>query len=146
MRSLDPAAKLRGWRQLGPVVGQHLSTLGPGAFVLCDSYQSTAQAAFHVSGRPWTVYAGSRLTQNPRRMTQYDLRGRQPGGIDDPALIGRNAVYLGYDDPAIERAFARTVALDPVPITVNGWEVRRFRLRICYDFRGMPVGNHGPTH
>jgi undecaprenyl-diphosphatase len=141
--TLDPLVRLRGWRQLADAVAQQRETLAGAnekpddVLILCDDYQQTALTAFYVPGSPQTYCAGPYFG---KRMSQYDMWPDRRLH-DNPALIGRNAVYVGKGGalPAqVEHAFARVERLEPIPVVVRGVEVKSFKLWRGYDFRGMP--------
>lgn len=155
-RKLDFAAKLKGWEELGGRFSQELDALGPGAFVLCDDYQQTAEMAFYVRGQPKTFYAGSHYRRNPKRMTQYDLWPDRRLAPPNPR-VGRNAIYLGHIDrptPDLLAAFDRVEGVpDPkrsggaraveLAIERRGQTVQTFRYFRCYGFKGMTPGRGG---
>jgi hypothetical protein len=133
----DLLMRLRGWKLLGDHVSNQLDRLGPGAIVLCDDYMQTAETAFYVRGQPRTYYAGSYYS-DAKRMTQYDMWNDRR--LDDAALLGRNAVYVGKGGPVppdIQKAFDRIEQLPEVPVVVRGVTVRTFKTWIGYNFKGM---------
>lgn len=132
-RELDFSAKLRGWEELGTHAHGLLREMGEGAFLMSDNYQQTAQAAFYLPGQPRTYYAGSYFVRNRRRHAQYDLWR----GLEQPALKGRNAIHLGFRDPALEAAFERIEPLPDLRIYRHGQFVRVFRLWKCINFKGF---------
>jgi len=89
-RGIDPLARVRGWQALARDVSLELRQLSPGAFVVCDSYQQTALMSFYVDNRPNAYCAGPYYTSEPSRLSQYDMWPDHR--LDDPALIGRDAV------------------------------------------------------
>jgi hypothetical protein len=141
-RQWDPTFRLRGWREFGIVVSDYLTTLRPGAMVMCEDYQSTAEAAFYVQGQPRTFYVGSWLAQ-PARLTQYDLWPDRR--LDNPDLIGRDAIYYGHAGVAgsgmppadFVAAFESVERLPDLKIFREGLEIRDFRLWRCKGFKGM---------
>jgi 4-amino-4-deoxy-L-arabinose transferase-like glycosyltransferase len=158
-RKVDFTAKLKGWSELGDALSEEMKALGPGAFVLCEDYQQTAEAAFYMKGQPKTFYMGSYFRDDPKRQTQYDLwpdRTLEPP--DGP--IGRNSIYVGHTDQptrdlreAFERVEGVTVIKDRVidgkyvvrpevrsielNIVRDGVPVRTFRYFRCYGFKGL---------
>ena len=146
-RQWDPTLRLRGWREFGIAISDQLATLRPGAMVMCEDYQSTAEAAFYVAGRPQTFYVGSWL-QRPARLTQYDLWPDRR--LDRPELIGRDAIYYGHDGVAgsglppadLVAAFESVEKLPDVKILREGLDVREFRLWRCRGFKGMHRAAH----
>jgi undecaprenyl-diphosphatase len=146
-KPINPApmmAKIAGWKQLGENVGQTLSTMQPGSFILCDDYMQTAETAFYTPGQPTTYCAGSYYVSDPKRLTQYDMwkdRWLTPtiDGQPNP-LLGGDAIYVGKGGeipPEIPAAFERVEKLPVLPVTVRGFEVRTFKLWRCYTFKGM---------
>src|SRR6185436_19655977 len=102
----DPLARLRGWGKLGEHISDHLPEMGEGAFVLCDDYQQTAEAAFYVKGQPRTYCAGFYFG---KRMSQYDIWPDRNLDIKSQ-LVGRNAIYVGKGGgipDVVEQAFER---------------------------------------
>lgn len=134
---IDGISRLRGWRALGERVGQEAGQLGPDTFILCDSYMQTALMAFYVPGRPTTFYAGSYFTR-PSRLTQYDLWTDRR--LDQPHLLGRNAVYVGKGGPMPEPlpgAFERVEKLPEIPVYAGGVVVETFKVWRCWGFKGL---------
>ncbi len=149
-RQVDFTAKLKGWRELGARFGDELETLGPGAFILCEDYQQTAELAFYTPGQPKTFYAGSHYAIDPKRMTQYDVwpdRRLQPPN----ERIGKNAIFLGHTNRTFGELLAAFDRVEGVPdpkggerawaielkVERGGVEVQTFRYFRCYGFRGM---------
>jgi hypothetical protein len=72
-------------------------------------------------------------------MTQYDIwsdRSLQ----DNPALLGRNAIYLGKGGtlpPELPAAFDRIERVPDIPVVANGVTIKHFRIWKCYGFKGM---------
>jgi undecaprenyl-diphosphatase len=148
MCHIDPAKvdiimRLRGWKLLGEHASAELDKLGGDSFVLCDDYMQTAEMAFYVRGQPKTYYAGSYFS-DAKRLTQYDMWPDRR--LDNPALRGRNAVYIGKGGGLpkdIEDAFERVEKLAELPVIVRGVTVRSFKIWRGYGFKGMTqVGGH----
>jgi len=135
--NVDVLMRLRGWKSLGHHVTQQLDVLGPNAFILCDDYMQTAEMAFYVRGQPKTYYAGSYYA-DAKRFTQYDMWPDRR--LDQPALLGRDAVYVGKGGGLpkdIASAFDRVEQLPELPVIVEGVTVRTFKTWRCYGFKGM---------
>lgn len=138
IRRLDPMAKLRGWAELGAFVARQQAVLGPQSFVLCEDYQTTAQMAFYIPGQPVTYYAGSYLRQKTKRHSQYDLwADRSLDPKQNPALLGRNAVFVGYFKQELHETFERVEEVQLLDIQRRGAKIRTFRVFRCYGFKGM---------
>ena len=136
-RKLDPTARLRGWQEMGAAVEAQRAAMSPDTFVLCQDYQTTAEMAFYVRGHPKTYYAGS-YAKDPEersRFTQYDMWPDRR--LDQPALIGRDAVYVGFMSRDTKGAFERIEPLPDFVVTRRGMEVRRVLLWRCLGFKGM---------
>ncbi|MCS7033279.1 MAG: glycosyltransferase family 39 protein [Phycisphaerae bacterium] len=134
---VDVLSRLRGLEELGQIVDRLRRQLGDDSLILCDSYQQTALMAFYVPGRPRTFHAGLYFAR-PQRMNQYALWPEMQ--LDQPHLVGRNAVYVGKGGPLPEplpRAFERVERLPDVPVMVRGVQVTTFKLWKCYGFRGL---------
>ncbi|MGH7178348.1 MAG: ArnT family glycosyltransferase [Tepidisphaeraceae bacterium] len=145
---IDFLAKARGWKRLGDHVSADLASLGPGAFVLCDDYMQTAESAFYTRGHPVTYCAGSYFTSDPKRFTQYDMwADRNLDG--NPALLGRDAVYVGKGGKLpveVAAAFASTGPLERLDIIVRGARIRTFWIWRCRGFLGMRRPEHGASY
>ncbi len=141
-RQWDPTFRLRGWREFGLVISDYLSTLRPGPMIMCEDYQSTAEAAFYVDGQPQTYYVGSWFA-HPSRLSQYDLWPDRR--LDRSDLIGRDAIYYGHEAvtgsgmPPDEfvAAFDSVERLPDLIIYREGLKVREFNLWRCKGFKGM---------
>jgi hypothetical protein len=133
---VDPVARLRGWQLVGTHIKGELGHLAPGAFVLCDDYQQTAEMAFYVPGNPKTYCAGSYFG---KRLSQYDVWSDRRLDATSP-LIGRDAIYLGKGGKLpseMSAAFAEVEKLPEFPIIFHGVTVRTFKLWRCRGFVGM---------
>lgn len=153
---VDPAFKLRGVRDtLAPAVAAELARIGRDPFVLCEAYEDTAELAFYLPNQPRTYFAGSYWTELERtvdgkvqpirrRWTQYDVWPDR--ALDQPALKGRDAVYVGLAAyPPLAESFASVTEEPAVVARVNGLDVRTWRVWRCRGFKGMtrPAGS-GP--
>ena len=134
-RKFDPAARLRGWEEVGAAVGAERAAMGGEPFVLCADYQTTGLMAFYVPGQPITYCAGSYFTEDRKRFSQYDLWPSR--NLDQPALVGRDAVYVGYKSDDVIRAFDSVEPAERVEVVVGGMEVRGVQLWRCRGFKGM---------
>jgi hypothetical protein len=139
VRRLDPAVRLKGHAETGALVSRELEQLGADAIVLCEDYQATALMAFYVRGQPKTYCAGSYFSgERRKRQTQYDLwpdRSLDPD--ENPALLGRNAVFVGFLRDDVRSAFDRAEGPFQVDIVRRGIKIDTFRYARCYGFKGM---------
>jgi undecaprenyl-diphosphatase len=125
------ARRLRGWPELGLVVGQAMREEPRPPFLMSDRYQIASELAFYVPGQPRVF--------NPnlgRRMNQYDLWG----GWE--ALRGRDGLFVAYgtgEVPApLREAFAEVELVRQVPIRDDGRQLRTFTIFRGRDFHGFP--------
>jgi hypothetical protein len=135
----DPTARLRGRAEIGRRLGDVLSQMPRGTFILCDDYQRAAEAAFYVPGQPKTYYAGSYIAdaRKRKRFTQYDIwpdRNLEPGKT---ALLGRDAIYVGWMMPDVRDAFMKVERIPDVEIQRRGAVVATLRWWRCSGFKGM---------
>ena len=138
IRQLDPTVKLRGWEELGRFVARQQADMGTDPFILCEDYQATSQMAFYVPGQPRTYYMGSYFKEKTKRHSQYDLwPDRSLDPEQNPGLVGRDAVYVGYFKPDLNEAFERVEELPLLDIERRGAKIRSFRVFRCYGFKGL---------
>ena len=140
--NVDPAYKMRGVAApFATAVDADLRQLSPGAFVLCEDYMDASQLSFYLHGQPATYFAGSYWADPAvrRRWTQLDLWP----GLEQPGLVGRDAVYVGWPNYApLRQSFASVTPLPDVVVRIDGLEVRRWTVYRCVGFKGMhrPAG------
>ena len=138
VRQLDFTAKLRGWEELGAFVSDEVEKLGPNAFIVCEDYQAASQMGFYTRGQPRTYYLGSYLHDDPKRHTQFDVwPDRSLDPAENPALLGKNAVYVGWFKPDLWDAFESVEELPLLDIERQGVKIRTFRVCRAYNFKGM---------
>jgi hypothetical protein len=135
--SFDPSYRMRGWHELGEFCGKQLTQLGSGGFILCEKYDQTAETAFYTPGQPKTYYAGSyfKKPSERQRLSQYDMWPDR--ALDQPKLLGKNAIYVGYMTSDIRSAFETVEPLPDVEIARRGLSVRRFLVWRCTGFKGL---------
>jgi hypothetical protein len=142
---VDLLGRLRGWHVLGDTVTDELSTLSPGAFVLCDDYQQTAEMAFYVDGQPRTYCAGPYIG---KRLSQYDMWPDRRLDRTSP-LIGHDAVYVGKGGempPRIIKAFDSVDPRHDLDITVRGVIIHTFKYCVCHGFKGFnPIATNSSS-
>jgi 4-amino-4-deoxy-L-arabinose transferase-like glycosyltransferase len=144
-KSFDLATKLRGIRSpFATSIDADLRQLRPGAFVLCEDYMDASQLSFYLPGQPDTYFAGSYWTDLAvrRRWTQYDVW--EDRRLDQPKLIGRDAVYVGWPNyaPLRESFGSVTRILPDITVRIDGLLVRTWAVYQCKGFKGMnrPAG------
>ena len=145
LAAVDLLSRLRGWRDCGEQVGEMRATLPPGAFVLCDDYQQTAEMAFYVDGQPITYCAGPYFG---KRLSQYDMWPDHRLDRTSP-LVGRDAIYLGKGGALpdeITEGFASIERLPDLAIIVRGVVVKTFKTWRCRNFHGFDaIGSARPN-
>ena len=139
VRRLDPTVRLKGHREAGELVSRELEQLGDGAIVVCEDYQSTALMAFYVREQPRTYCAGAYFTGPKRkRHTQYDVwPDRSLDPAENPTLLGRDAVFVGFLRDDVRAAFDRVEGPLTIDIVRGGITVDTFRYARCYGFKGL---------
>lgn len=139
VRQLDATARLKGWREVGQRVSDELGALGPTAFVLCEDYQLASETAFYVAGQPKTYVAGSYFSGPQRkRYTQWDLwPDRSLDPAENPGMLGRDAVYVGFINDEVRAAFERVEGPFRLDIVRGGVKIRTLRYARCFGFKGM---------
>ena len=132
----DPTNHLRGGRELGAALSEHVAT-GKATFIFSNRYQLTAWAAFYTQGRPQTYCLDP---DDKRRFNQYDLWG----GWDD--LVGRDALFVTGGDELkaayfIHRmkqtgAFEDGELLEKVEVRRGKTIVRTFTISRMHNYSG----------
>ncbi len=139
--SLDPTARLRGWRELGAAVAAQLRTMPrpERTFLLADRYQVASELAFYVPQRPpaYNVNLG-------RRLNQYDFWEGPERRLGWDAIYVRDGI--GELDARLAAAFERTEGPVVVEVRRGGRPVRAFALYRGYGFRGLPAPPGPPTY
>jgi Dolichyl-phosphate-mannose-protein mannosyltransferase len=145
--NMDLSYKLRGIADpFAKTVGEYLSQLPAGSFILCEDYQDASQLAFYVAGQPKTYFVGSYWTRPElrRRLTQFDMwPDRQ---LDRQELIGKDAIYIGtvgYEP--FRESWERIEKLPEITVVQNGMDIRSFPVWRCYGFKGMHRPDDGRT-
>jgi hypothetical protein len=141
----DILARLRGWHTLGNLVSNKLASLPPGAFVMCDDYQQTAEMAFYVRNQPRTYCAGPYFGN---RLSQYDMWPDRRLDRTSP-LLGHDAVYVGKGDRVPRKltdAFASIEPRQDLDIIAHGVKIRTFKTYLCHGFKGFDaIANHSSS-
>jgi hypothetical protein len=142
-REIDlTAAKMKGWKELGVRLTREMQGLND-PFILCEDYSQTAEMAFYVGGQPKTYCVGAYISKlsDRKRRTQYDVWPDR--NLAQPALRGRDALYVGYMNDDVLKSFASVEELPEEPIYRAGYKVRRFKVFRCRDFRGLELKEAG---
>jgi len=140
----DLLARLRGWHTLGDTVSDKLASLPPGAFVMCNDYQQTAEMAFYVHGQPKTYCAGPYLGN---RLSQYDMWPDRRLDRSSP-LVGHDAVYIGKGGdfpPEITAAFDAIEPRQDLDIIASGVKIQDFKIYLCHGFKGFNAIAHSSS-
>ncbi|MCB9855057.1 MAG: glycosyltransferase family 39 protein [Phycisphaerales bacterium] len=89
----DPAARLRGWHELGAAIGDvmlEMETNGKPPILMADHYQVASEIAFYTPGQP-DVYCIQSVLGD--RLNQYDFWKNPIDNRSD--FVGRPCVYVG---------------------------------------------------
>jgi undecaprenyl-diphosphatase len=142
-RDIDlTVAKMKGWKELGARLTREMRGLND-PFILCEDYSQTAETAFYVDKQPKTFCVGPYITKlsDRKRRTQYDVWADR--NLAQPALRGRDALYVGYMNDDVLQSFASVEELPEEPIYRAGYKVRRFKIFRCRDFKGLELKEAG---
>ncbi len=137
-RVVDPTVKFRGYQELGLRISDELEKLAPGAIIICEDYQTASEMAFYVRGQPKTFCIGPYLL-DPRerhRLSQFDMWPDRD--LDQPALRGRDVIFIGHGVPAELRAACSAAApTSRLDIKAGGLTIRSFQWWSCHHFGGL---------
>lgn len=140
-RQVDPTYRVHGWREVGQQVSEQLRGLPRDALILSQTYEWAAICAFYVEGQPKTYVAGTYFADLSRRepFNQYDFWPDR--ALDQPALVGRDAIYLGAMTEDLRAAFDGVESLAPIRVSRSGLPVRQIDLWRCRGFHGLSRPN-----
>jgi hypothetical protein len=129
---------MKGWKELGARLTREMAGLHD-PFILCEEYGQTAETAFYTAGQPKTYCVGAYITKvsDRKRRTQYDVWPDR--NLAQPALRGRDALYVGYMNDDVLGSFASVEELPEEPIYRGGYKVRRFKIYRCRGFKGLEL-------
>jgi 4-amino-4-deoxy-L-arabinose transferase-like glycosyltransferase len=129
---IDPASRLKGWKELGKevtTVYDQMSVKKP-VFLFSDRYQISSELAFYVKGHPVTY-----CVNLGRRMNQYDL---WPGFN---SLLHYDAIFVRTDNGRVPQriadAFQKVEKKAFTAYTKKHAEIRVYSIFLCYDFKGL---------
>lgn len=141
----DPVRRLYGNEELGQIVSREIRAMGPDTMVIGEKYWQVGLLDFYVDGHPKAMYMGSWLADLDKRdrYCQYDLWPDR--SLDRPELVGRNAVFVGYDTPDAVAAFERMEEVRDTKIVRNGAIPREWHVYRAFGFKGMKRPTDGKT-
>jgi len=137
----DPAARLRGWSDLGRAVGEVLDeqkAAGRNPFIMADDYMTASELAFYVAGHPDTYSAQSAIGG---RHSQFDLWENPVR--DSARFVGRPCIYVGSRNPALSGEDGRRAALPGMKLErrvehrVRGQTVQIWPIWVADAFAGF---------
>ena len=101
--------------------------------------------AFYVDGHPATFCVGPYIADPAERdrLSQYDLWPDRD--LARPALLGRDAVFVGHAPPDLQRAFDSVERLPDLPVVRRGRVIRQQQWSVCRGFRGLTRLDDGRT-
>lgn len=130
--TLDPTARLAGWKELGSEVSKlyEQMSLNHPVFIFSDRYQVSSQLAFYGKGHPVTY-----CINVDRRMNQYDL------WPSFHTFIHYHAIFVRTGDVTIPEkvaaAFHKVEKKVFTAYTNKHAKIRDYSIFICYDFKGL---------
>jgi Dolichyl-phosphate-mannose-protein mannosyltransferase len=122
----DPTKDLRGWQDMGAMLGLMLYKLD-NPLVLSSRYQTLAPLMFHTLGNPEFAYRNA----EDKRLNEYDL-------WPQPELKGRLVVYVSEKAVLPEKVkvlFTTCAPWHALGVEEYGVEVRRLNMWICWGAR-----------
>lgn len=122
----DPTKDLRGWQEMGELVGLLMYKLD-NPVVLSTRYQTLAPLMFHTIGNPEFAYVNA----EGKRANQYDLWPL-------PELTGRIVVYVnerGVLPEKVRAMFGECTPWHTLGVEEYGVQVRKMSLWICWSPR-----------
>ncbi len=141
IKAYDPAARLRGWADLGKAVDGVLAdehAAGRNPFIVADDYMTASELAFYCSGHPVTYSVQSALGG---RHSQFDLWENPIRDRDQ--FIGRPCIYVGSRSPLLTGDDGNRAALPQMKLmrkvehVVRGQTVQIWPIWSCDAFAGF---------
>ena len=128
----DPLRRVRGWRELGTIVGKELAA-HPGLTLFTDDRELTAALIFYIRPHPldavkWKVTS--------RIQDQWDLANALGKRLGDSFLLVSEHELINEMEPS----FAAIERLRPIVIPLGPGASRTYMLYIARDFKGYPRG------
>ena len=128
----DPLRRVRGWHELGMVVGKELA-MHPGLTLFTDDRELTAALIFYIRPHPldavkWKVTS--------RTQDQWDLANALGKRLGDSFLLVSEHELINEMEPS----FATIERLRPVVISLGPGASRTYTLYIARNFKGYPPG------
>ena len=128
----DPLRRVRGWRELGTIVGKELAA-HPGLTLFADDRELTAALIFYIRPHPldavkWKVTS--------RIQDQWDLANALGKRRGDSFLLVSEHELINEMEPS----FAKIERLRPIVILLGPGASRSYTLYIARNFKGYPLG------
>lgn len=120
---LDPTKDLRGWAEMGNLVGVMMYKLDK-PIILSSRYQTLAPLMFHTIGNPEFAY----MNAEGKRLNEYDLWPL-------PDLNGRLVVYVNEQSNLPEKVkgmFSQCEPWHTVGVEEYGIQVRKLSMWLCW--------------
>jgi hypothetical protein len=120
---IDPTKDLRGWAEMGNLVGVLMYKLD-NPVILSSRYQTLAPLMFHTIGTPEFAY----MNAEGKRMNEYDMWPM-------PDLNGRLVVYVneqGYLPPKVSGMFSQCEPWHTLGVEEYGIVTRKLSLWLCW--------------
>ncbi|MBV8935224.1 MAG: glycosyltransferase family 39 protein [Alphaproteobacteria bacterium] len=128
----DPLRRVRGWRELGAIVGKELAA-HPGLTLFADDRELTAALIFYIRPHPldavkWKVTS--------RIQDQWDLANALGKRLGNSFLLVSEHELINEMEPS----FATIERLRSIAIPLGPGTSRTYTLYIARDFKGYPPG------
>ncbi|MBV9198791.1 MAG: glycosyltransferase family 39 protein [Alphaproteobacteria bacterium] len=128
----DPLRRVRGWRELGTIVGKELAAR-PGLTLFADDRELTAALIFYIRPHPldavkWKVTS--------RIQDQWDLANALGKRLGNSFLLVSEHELINEMEPS----FATIERLRSIAIPLGPGTSRTYTLYIARDFKGYPPG------
>jgi hypothetical protein len=128
----DPLRRVRGWHELGTVVGKELAA-HPGLTLFTDDRELTAALIFYIRPHPldavkWKVTS--------RIQDQWDLANALGKRLGDSFLLVSQHELINEMEPS----FAAIERLHSIVIPLGPGAARTYSLYIARSFKGYPPG------
>ena len=125
----DPLSRLRGWRELGSIVGAALAQ-HPGLTLLADDRETLAALIYYVHPHPFDAVKWKLKSGLPK--DQWELAN----GL--PQHRGGNFLLVSEHNliPEMSPSFASIDRLEPIVIPIGPSDSRSYTLYLARDFKG----------
>jgi hypothetical protein len=128
----DPLRRVRGWRELGTVVGNELAA-HPGLTLFADDRELLASLIYYIRPHPFDAV---KWKVTSRIQDQWDLMNGLGKRLGQSFLLVSEHELVNEMQPS----FAAIERLRPIVIPLGRGAVRSYTLYVARDFKGYPPG------